>query len=311
MKVLVAEDDPLSRHLLEVALRNSGYEPMIAVDGVEALQALDQPNCPKLVVLDWMMPNLDGLEVCRIIRKRNQEPYTYIILLTANGQREEVIEGLEAGADDYIVKPFDPHELKARLRAGRRILELHEQLASAHEQLRFEATHDSLTGFLSRAAIVETFQKEVARAERQGTAVAVIMADIDHFKRVNDTYGHLVGDAVLRETARRMSASMRPYDSVGRYGGEEFLVVSPGCSLPDAADLAERLRESVYEKAMDTSGHEINVTVSLGVAATSGMSQSGNLLRTADEALYRAKDGGRNRVEAASDSPGNLVSTSQ
>jgi diguanylate cyclase (GGDEF)-like protein len=272
---------------------------MIVVDGVEALQALDQENSPKLVVLDWMMPNSDGLEVCRMIRKRNQEPYTYVILLTANTQRGQIIEGLEAGADDYIVKPFDPHELRARLRAGRRIVELHEQLASAHKQLKFEATHDSLTGFLSRAAIVEALEKESARAERQRSALAVLMADIDHFKRINDTYGHLAGDAVLRKTAQRITASIRQYDSVGRYGGEEFLIVSPGCSLADAAYLAERLRQSVCEKFIDASGREINVSVSLGVAATSGMNQSSQLLCAADEALYRAKNGGRNRIVAA------------
>jgi len=201
MKVLIVDDDPVSRRLLQVTLGNSGYETVMAVDGAEALHALEQQDCPRLVVLDWIMPHLDGVEVCRAVRKRAIEPYLYIILLTVKGQQKEIVEGLEAGADDYVTKPFDLLELKARLRAGRRILELQEQLIASREQLRFEATHDAQTGLLNHEAILETLRKEVLRAQRERTPLGVIMVDIDHFKSVNDRYGHMAGDLVLREVS--------------------------------------------------------------------------------------------------------------
>ena len=293
MKVLVADDSPISRHLLQVSLCSAGYETNLVADGVEALRILEQEDSPKLVILDWMMPHMDGVEVCRAIKKRIAEPYVYIILLTAKGHQEEINEGLEAGADDYITKPFDLQELKARLRVGKRILELHEQLVS-------QATHDSLTSLLNRSALIEVLQKELIRSVREKNPVAVIMADLDHFKHVNDTYGHLAGDAVLREAARRMSASLRAYDAVGRYGGEEFLVVAPSCSVAGGTELAERLRQSICGVPIDASGRAIVVTMSFGVAATCEIKQVNKLLSMADEALYAAKKAGRNRVEVSS-----------
>jgi len=293
VKVLVADDSPISRHLLQVSLCSAGYETNLVADGVEALRILEQEDSPKLVILDWMMPHMDGVEVCRAIKKRIAEPYVYIILLTAKGHQEEINEGLEAGADDYITKPFDLQELKARLRVGKRILELHEQLVS-------QATHDSLTSLLNRSALIEVLQKELIRSVREKNPVAVIMADLDHFKHVNDTYGHLAGDAVLREAARRMSASLRAYDAVGRYGGEEFLVVAPSCSVAGGTELAERLRQSICGVPIDASGRAIVVTMSFGVAATCEIKQVNKLLSMADEALYAAKKAGRNRVEVSS-----------
>jgi two-component system cell cycle response regulator len=293
VKVLVADDSPISRHLLQVSLSSAGYETNLVTDGVQALRILEQEDSPKLVILDWMMPHLDGVEVCRAIKKRIAEPYVYIILLTAKGHQEEINEGLEAGADDYITKTFDLQELKARLRVGKRILELHEQLVS-------QATHDSLTSLLNRSAILEVLQKELIRSVREKNPVAVIMTDLDHFKHVNDTYGHLAGDAVLREAARRMSASLRAYDAVGRYGGEEFLVVAPSCSVAGGTELAERLRQSICGVPIDASGRTIVVTMSFGVAATCEIKQVNKLLRMADEALYAAKKAGRNRVEVNS-----------
>jgi len=297
MNILIADDDVVSRRLLQVSLTNAGYQVQIAVDGAEALRAFEQQECPRLVVMDWMMPKMDGLEVCRAIRKLSPEPYIYIILLTSRGQQAEIIEGLEAGADDYITKPFDLQELKARVRAGMRILDLQEQIVTTREQLRVQATHDALTGLLNRRAILETLDKELARSAREGTQISVTMADLDHFKRVNDTYGHLAGDAVLREAAQRIQASMRVYDSVGRYGGEEFLVVSPGCGLPEAAEQAERLRKRISQEAVQVNDCAIPVTMSLGVvAATTEVRQPADLLRLADGALYAAKHGGRDRV---------------
>jgi two-component system cell cycle response regulator len=254
MNVLIADDDPVSRRLLEVSLNKTGYKVDTTVDGAEALARLEQGDSPRLVVLDWMMPKMDGVEVCRATRKLAREPYVYIILLTARGRQEEIIEGLEAGADDYITKPFDLAELKARLRAGKRILDLQEQLVSTREQLRLQATHDSLTGILNRPAIMDTLHKELVRSARKHTPLAVIMADIDHFKNINDTHGHLAGDDVLREATRRMGGAIRVYDSLGRYGGEEFLIVAPGCSTQDARVQAERLRTCISEQPIVANG---------------------------------------------------------
>jgi two-component system cell cycle response regulator len=300
VRVLIAEDDPVSRHLLRTTLTSAGYEPVIAVDGAEALRALDQPDCPRLIVLDWIMPHLDGIEICRIIRKRSQEPYFYVILLTVKGEQQEIVEGLEAGADDYVTKPFDLHELKARLRAGKRIIELQQQLIASRDQLQFEATHDSHTGLLNHAAILETLRLEVLRSTREGTPLGVIMADLDHFKSVNDHHGHLVGDGVLREVAARLKNSLRPYDSIGRYGGEEFLVIVPGCTQEKAAALAERLRQCVASGPIRPHGVEISITASFGAASAIDATVPDLILRAADEALYRAKIEGRNRVVASS-----------
>ena len=255
---------------------------------------------PRLAVLDWMMPEMDGVDVCRIIRKAAREPYVYIILLTARGHQTEIVQGLEAGADDYVTKPFDRHELKARLRAGKRILELQEQLVAAREQLRVQANHDSLTGLFNRVAILAVLEKECARSRREGGSIAVMMADLDHFKRVNDTHGHHAGDAVLRETARKMLESVRPYDSVGRYGGEEFVVVVPGCTLTAAVEQAERLRKYVAAEAVGVGDVRIPNTISIGVAAAGDAPRPDQLLLAADEALYLAKKEGRNKVAKAS-----------
>jgi len=300
MKVLVVDDDPVSRRLLQVSLGQAGYEPAIVDNGARAVELLGQPDAPRLVVLDWMMPDMDGVEVCRAIRRRPPEPYVYVLLLTAKGRLEDIIEGLDAGADDYVTKPCDVRELTARLRAGRRILELQDQLVEARERLRIEATHDSLTGLLNHGAVLDTLHREVLRSAREGTDLAVIMADLDHFKLVNDTHGHAVGDEVLREAARRARATVRGYDSIGRYGGEEFLVVVPRCRIPAGAELAERLRVCVCEHPFHTSIGEIAVTISLGVAASQSPTMPhASLLHAADEALYRAKSAGRNRVEVA------------
>lgn len=295
MRVLVADDDPISRQLLQVALTNSGYEPTIVKDGAEVLRVLGQRDSPKLMILDWLMPNVNGVEVCQAIRNNFSDHYVYLILLTVKGKQEEIVEGLEAGADDYITKPFDLHELRARLRAGKRILDLQDQLVA-------QATHDSLTGFLNRKAIFDKLRIEVVRAARERQPLSVIMADLDHFKRINDGHGHSGGDSVLREVSRRMLTSVRSYDLVGRYGGEEFLIVAPGCPLPDAVHLAERLRKCIGDVAVDVPGGSVAVTISMGVADASAGQKADSMLRAADKALYAAKSAGRNRVEVSSDS---------
>ena len=301
MNVLIAEDDMVSRRLLEAMLIKWGYEVTATRDGVEAWEVLQRADAPPLAILDWMMPGMDGVEVCRKVRQRGQEPYIYLLLLTTKGRKENIIEGLDAGADDYLTKPFDPHELQVRLRTGMRIVTLQAEIIEAREALRIQATHDALTGVWNRRAIVEMLGTELVRSSRDALPVAVVMADLDHFKRINDTYGHVVGDAVLREAVCRMRTLLRPYDAIGRYGGEEFLVVLPGCTAEDAFRLAERLRIGISQEPMMIPGGTIDVTGSLGVATseTAGILDATALIQTADTALYRAKAEGRNRVEFA------------
>jgi diguanylate cyclase (GGDEF)-like protein len=251
------------------------------------------------------MPGMEGIEICKNIRNDAKESYTYIILLTAQQRDEDLVIGMEAGADDYIIKPFKHNELRVRLRAGWRIVDLQNELLAARKILRAKASHDSLTGLLNHEEILGILDKELARSLRDGACVSIIMADIDHFKKINDTYGHIAGDAVLRITAQKMHSLMRTYDSIGRYGGEEFLIILPECCLDCAVAFAERLRSDICSDSMDTSEGMIQVSISLGVACSSGkevMRGENSLVRVADKALYKAKDNGRNRVEVASDS---------
>jgi two-component system, cell cycle response regulator len=299
LKILVADDSAISRRLLEKMLERLGYEVELAVDGQQALGALMRADGPRLAVVDWMMPGMDGLEVCRRVRQRTA-PYTYVILLTARDRQEDVLAGLDAGADDFLTKPFDAIELRARLRSGGRVLELQEALFAAVEALRHQATRDALTGLLNRGLVLDGLARELHRAEREQKPLSVVIADLDHFKRINDTHGHPAGDAVLRHAADRMRSALRGYDLVGRYGGEEFLVVLPGCDPERARQVAERLREAMAAEPMPTGNAEVHVTVSLGIACATGEGvDSVALIQAADDALYRAKANGRNRAEMA------------
>jgi two-component system cell cycle response regulator len=298
MRVLIAEDERGARRLLEARLSQWGYEVTGVADGGQAWEQLRGETPPPLAILDWVMPGMDGPEVCRRVRALRREPYIYLILLTSNDQKADMVRGMEAGADDYLTKPWDAHELEVRVRAGRRIVELQSQLIAAREELRREATHDSLTGLWSRAAVLGILAREVHQARREGAPLALVMVDIDRFKSVNDTYGHLVGDAVLREVAHRVESRVRGGDIVGRYGGEEFVVVLPGCDGRSAVEVAERLRSAVADAPVERAPGPLRVTVSLGVAAEHGDGDlaADPLLRAADEALYRAKAEGRNRT---------------
>lgn len=298
MKVLVAEDDPVTRRLLEVSLERWKYEVVPAADGRQAWEILHRSDSPRLAILDWMMPGMDGLEICRELRKRSAEIYTYALLLTSRARKAELLEGFEAGADDYLIKPFDLAELQARLRTGHRIVELQSQLIEARESLRQQATHDGLTGLWNRTAILDILERELIRCRRLSHPLTVILADLDFFKHINDRLGHLAGDVVLREAARRMRLVVRPYDAVGRYGGEEFIVVVPACKRDCSLSLAERVRAAINANPIPTPEGPVTVGVSLGVASVSDgtIPPADLLVRSADLALYRAKQEGRNRA---------------
>jgi diguanylate cyclase (GGDEF)-like protein len=300
--VLIAEDDPIFRRILESWFKRWDYGVTAVENGVDAWETLQREDAPQLAILDWMMPGMDGIELCRRIRKHDLGPYRYVLLLTAKDDKQDVVAGLEAGADDYLTKPFDVDELRARVRAGKRILDLQAALLRAQTALQFDAAHDRLTAIWNRGAILDLLKREVERSRRTHDSLGIIMADVDFFKKVNDTHGHPVGDDVLREVGHRLVSALRSYDAVGRYGGEEFLIVVPGCDPLNLLVTAERLRRKIADQPVATSAGPVAVTISLGLAAVQADESEIDpeiFLRDADEALYAAKARGRNRVESA------------
>jgi len=304
-RILVAEDEITFRLMLKTFLTKWGYQVVVATNGSEAWKVLQGEDRPRLALLDWMMPNMDGVEICRAVREKKPDPFIYLLLLTSRDQKQDVVEGIEAGADDYLIKPFDPSELRARIHAGERIIELQDRLIRAQEALRELATHDPLTGLLNRRASFDSLLAELNRGCRTGNPVCLVMADLDHFKRINDTHGHQTGDEVLCEVARRMQSSLRPYDTLGRFGGEEFLLVLPGCKLEDGVKLAERICHLIRCEPVKARNQPIDVSISLGVAVANSPvpAELEALLGSADAALYRAKEAGRNRAEFSPDPP--------
>lgn len=297
MKVLIADDELVSRRLLQSMLVRLGYQVVVASDGVEAQSLLLAPDAPRLAILDWMMPGADGLAVCRAIRQQ-AAAYVYVIVLTSKDRKEDLVAAFDAEVDDFITKPYEPVELRARLRSGERVLDLESRLLETQAQLRHQASHDSLTGLWNRGMIREQIQIELKRAARIGDPVAVVMADIDHFKQINDRHGHAAGDQVLREASARMRSVLRDHDFISRYGGEEFLVLLPATGMDDGLAIAERVRAVVAAQPVAVGDHWLDVTLSLGLATTADhAAEVEPLLAAADAALYRAKAAGRNRVE--------------
>src|SRR5579871_7940 len=292
MKILVVEDSAIERRKLGHTLTDWGLEFEFAENGTEALKLLETPTPPDMVLLDWMLPDVDGLDVLRRIRQPAQGNYVYTVMLTGKTHKKDRIAAMEAGADDFLSKPVDPTDLRARIMVGKRILEL-------HQSLRFAATHDFLTDLLNRSEILAALDRECARAGRDEKPTTVILADIDHFKQVNDTLGHAAGDEVLKEIAKRLKLDLRPYDVVGRYGGEEFLIVLPGCDLEAGARRADGIRKLVEKDRVSTPFGDTAVTISMGVTATMARRDHSieEFLRQADTSLYAAKNKGRNRVE--------------
>ncbi len=309
MKVLIAEDDALSRMILRRAVEKFGHECLVAEDGERAWELFQDTPEVDVIISDWMMPGIDGPEFCRRVRERNSSWYTFFIFLTALGDKEHLLEGMQAGADDYLAKPLDREQLQVRLIAASRVNSLHRQLneqAVELEKLNKElfalSRQDPLTRLGNRLRLREDLKTLSAQAERYGHGYCAMLCDVDFFKAYNDTYGHLAGDEVLKKVAEIILENLRTGDLAYRYGGEEFLVILPEQSLESASIAAERLRRDIEELAIT---HEAKtppgvVTISLGLAVLQPGEKKSfeELLKEADDALYAAKEAGRNRVVA-------------
>lgn len=303
MKILIADDDPLSRTLMQRTLERFGFEALMAENGSKALELLCKPGAPRLALIDWMMPELNGPELCRAVRaQRHDGLYVYMLLLTSKQSSEDIVAGLEAGADDYLTKPCHPAELKARLHTGRRILQLEDKLVEAREEMRFKATHDALTSLWNRASIFSLLLTALHDGNVRQQQVSILLCDVDHFKSINDNFGHIVGDVVLVEVARRLRDALGARDAVGRYGGEEFLMMLVDCDPTALSERAEKIRLSICSSPIHTGECFLDISVSIG-AMTCGHWNTEmpltKLLVDADAALYQAKAGGRNRVMLA------------
>ncbi len=300
--VLLAEDNPISRKMLEKILVQEGFSVTSVENGKEALAKFKQDFFP-IVLTDWLMPEMEGPELCEAIRNENPEGYVYIVLLTAKDSMDDIISGLEAGADDYLTKPANRSELIARLKNGLRILELERSLKAANEEIRILSITDPLTGIYNRSYLNERLPQEIKRSIRYKRALSLILCDLDHFKLVNDQYGHVAGDAVLKGFVNCVVASIREQiDWTARYGGEEFLIVLPETDFKGAMHLAERLRKVVSQTPFQIDDQEIRISSSFGVSGFSPEALNANLsvddmLKRVDKYLYQSKDGGRNRVE--------------
>ena len=297
----MAEDDPAFLRLFQACLIEWGYKVTSVKDGRKALRVLRGREAPRLAILDWTMPGMNGIDICREVRKQTRKPHTYILLSTAKVKKQDVAEGLQSGADDYLIRPYNPHELRARLRAGRRILDLREQLLSAYRLIEAQLAVDPLTGVWSRNVILDILKRQLTFSSQSDSPMSLVIAHIDHFRDITASFGPLAGDAVLREVGKRFRAALRPPDSIGRSEANEFVMVLPACDAPTAASLAEKFRARAHRPPVDTSEGMVPVTVSLGVMVTPSRKALGLAAawRLATEAVSRAKAKGGNRVEIA------------
>jgi two-component system, cell cycle response regulator len=297
-KVLVADDSPIYRKLVEHALSEKQYAVLFAKSGREAIDLFSE-HLPSLVITDWMMPDLSGIELCEHIRNHSRQTYTYIIILTGITEKNKLVKGLAAGADDYLTKPFHSDELLARVGVGRRIVELHRQLEAKNRMLEELALSDPLTGLPNRRPIDDWATRQLSGAARYGFSFLVVLADLDHFKAVNDTHGHNAGDTVLKKFSEIVKANSRRSDMCGRIGGEEFLFVLTHTTQEGARVVIERIRAEFEATKFDFDGTSLTVTASFGLADFEGTQAPdfNQLVTQADAALYAAKRSGRNRIQ--------------
>ncbi|MBZ5563867.1 MAG: diguanylate cyclase [Acidobacteriia bacterium] len=305
MKVLIAEADTVCRRALESLLAGWGYQTAGASNRVEALELLEREKCPGLIIVGGLTTLGERVQLIQEIRKQREEPYAYIIVRGAPNRAEEVKEALDAGADDYLTNPSDAQELKTCVRAGRRIVQLREELLRARETIRYQLNHDPLTGLWNRAAIIEILHRELTRSRREGTCVGVMMAALDGLKSINDVYGHAAGDQAVRIAARRMRSSLRPYDEIGRYGGGVFLLVVPGNNFRNVLKLAERVQVSISAQPMElpqvgkvspVPDSDTRVTISVGVTVGTKEDEADAIIHAVEEGIERAKSQGTNRI---------------
>lgn len=296
MRILIADDSVTSRSILASVLKKIGHDVVETVNGAEAWKELQKPDAPALAILDWMMPKMDGLEVVRRVRDLQSHKPPYLIILTSKGDKADIVTGLNTGANDYLAKPFDHGELRARVEVGCRMIELQTELLKTRNALVYEATHDYLTGTLNRRAIEAELSHELSRERRRHDGLAIGICDIDFFKKINDLHGHAVGDEALCGFVRLVQKCLRDYDYLGRYGGEEFLVISSGVKESDVFNLFERMRVYVAYSAIPSMAGDIRITVSIGVKIARKNETLDQLIMAADAALYKAKSEGRDRV---------------
>jgi two-component system cell cycle response regulator len=299
MRILIADDDATSRLVLASVLKKFGHDVVATVDGTEAWETMQGADAPRLAILDWMMPGLAGVDVCRRVRNLASDEPPYLILLTSMSEKADIVAGLEAGADDYLAKPFDPGELQARVNVGRRVTELQERLREAHEALANEAMHDPLTGALNRRAFAEVLSRALSEEHRHHLGLALGICDVDEFKKINDVHGHKVGDEVLCGLVQQLASNLRAEDVVSRHGGDEFVVLAEHTGDGDVGLLYERARAAVADTPVHTQAGDLPITLSIGVSAWREGDTADDLLVAADAALYQAKHAGRNRVVVA------------
>ena len=298
LKILVADDSPVYRKLMEQTLPRDQYSILFAETGKSAIELFKQHR-PALVITDWVMPDVTGVEVCRQIRLSAEDSYTYIIIVTSVSEKENVVESLEAGADDYLTKPFHPKELLARVGVGRRLVDLHQQIDSQNRLLKELALTDALTGLPNRRAVEDWAKGQLSAAVRHGYSFWVVLADLDNFKVVNDTYGHDAGDTVLKEFAGILKKRVRTSDICGRTGGEEFIIIFTHAEECNVGIVVARVLRQLREHDFSFGSKTVRVTASFGIAGFQGkgVPEFAKLVNQADEALYMAKRGGRNRIE--------------
>jgi two-component system cell cycle response regulator len=296
MKILIAEDDVTSRTILQSVTQKWDYDPIPADNGKKAWQAMQGEEAPRLAIIDWQMPEMDGVTLCRKIRAVETTDPPYLIMLTSKDDKKDIVNALDAGANDFLSKPYNTEELRARLNVGRRMLDLQTDLKRAYKALEFEARHDPLTGLYNRKAILDILQHLMEQAQSSGSSLWLCMCDLDFFKRVNDTFGHLAGDEVLRSFAALVRSIAGDENPIGRYGGEEFLIIFSGSIEKDVLQKFEYLRKKVADSRVLFEGEQIEITVSIGITRLLKNDLIDILLARADDALYRAKSAGRNCI---------------
>ncbi len=303
MKILIAEDDSVTRNILQRILLKQGHNLIVAEDGERAWKLfLQYRESVYMAILDWEIPKIDGIELCKRIRSTEIDHYVYLLILSSKTKKQEIVTGLEAGADDYLTKPFHPEELVARIKVGKRIINLEQSLRKANERLEFLATIDGLTGVLNQRTLLERLKEELVRGARNGHAILLIMLDIDNFKYINDTFGHLSGNRIIVDFINSIKSQLRPYDILGRYGGDEFLIIIPCQDGNIHLDVPERLCSAIKKNKFAIGDQELKITASFGAISILPYIKKDpdklfyRALKRVDEALYQAKAKGRNCV---------------